>query len=54
MASEGGIEMLIELLGSSNEHVQRQAAKAIANLAVNGNYCAQMSSVRAYNPQFYS
>lgn len=36
MANEGGVEMLIELLKSSNEHVQRQASKAIANLGVNG------------------
>lgn len=36
MATEGGIDMLIDLLGSSNEHVQRQAAKALANLGVNG------------------
>jgi len=28
--------MLIDLLGSTNEHVQRQAAKALANLGVNG------------------
>ena len=36
MAKEGGIEMLIELLQCRNDHVQRQAAKAIANLGVNG------------------
>ncbi|KAF1791308.1 Armadillo-type fold [Phytophthora cactorum] len=35
MATEGGIDMLIDLLGSTNEHVQRQAAKALANLGVN-------------------
>lgn len=29
--------MLIDLLGSTNEHVQRQAAKALANLGVNGS-----------------
>ena len=28
----GGIQMLISLLAVSNEHVQRQAAKALANL----------------------
>jgi hypothetical protein len=36
MATEGGIDMLIDLLQSPNEHVQRQAAKALANLGVNG------------------
>ncbi len=36
MANEGGIDMLIDLLQSDNEHVQRQAAKALANLGVNG------------------
>lgn len=36
MATEGGIDMLINLLESTNEHVQRQAAKALANLGVNG------------------
>ncbi|RHY33483.1 hypothetical protein DYB32_001600 [Aphanomyces invadans] len=36
MANEGGIDMLIHLLQSNNEHVQRQAAKALANLGVNG------------------
>ncbi|RHZ00265.1 hypothetical protein DYB37_004432 [Aphanomyces astaci] len=35
MANEGGIDMLIHLLQSTNEHVQRQAAKALANLGVN-------------------
>lgn len=44
MATEGGIDMLIHLLESPNEHVQRQAAKALANLGVNGpsvsgSYC---------------
>jgi HEAT repeat protein len=37
MANEGGVDMLIDLLESMNEHVQRQAAKALANLGVNGN-----------------
>ena len=37
MATEGGIDMLVDLLGSANEHVQRQAAKALANLGVNGS-----------------
>lgn len=35
MAEEGGIEMLINLLNTPNEHVQRQAAKSLANLGVN-------------------
>ncbi|RHY05422.1 hypothetical protein DYB28_000792 [Aphanomyces astaci] len=37
MANEGGIDMLIHLLQSTNEHVQRQAAKALANLGVNAD-----------------
>ena len=36
MADDGGIEMLVDLLENPNEHVQRQAAKALANLGVNG------------------
>ena len=36
MASEGGVEMLIALLDTPSLHVQRQAAKALANLGVNG------------------
>ena len=36
MANDGGIDMLIDLLQSDSEHVQRQAAKALANLGVNG------------------
>lgn len=35
MAKQGGIEMLIGLLGSTSEPVQRQSAKALANLGVN-------------------
>ncbi len=36
MAKEGGVDMLIPLLRSASEAVQRQAAKALANLGVNG------------------
>ena len=35
MAKEGGLEMLITLLKSTSDLVQRQAAKALANLGVN-------------------
>ena len=35
MAKEGAIEMLIELLDCHHELIQRQAAKALANLGVN-------------------
>jgi IS4 transposase len=35
MAKEGAIEMLIHLLSNNYELVQRQAAKALANLGVN-------------------
>ena len=35
MAKEGAIEMLIHLLDSNNELIQRQSAKALANLGVN-------------------
>lgn len=41
MATEGGIDMLIDLLENPNEHVQRQAAKALANLGVNGTIADQ-------------
>jgi hypothetical protein len=36
MARQGGLEMLITLLATPNEPTQRQAAKALANLGVNG------------------
>jgi HEAT repeat protein len=35
MAEEGAVECLINLLDSGNELVQRQSAKALANLGVN-------------------
>lgn len=35
MAKEGGVDMLVVLLASPHTHTQRQAAKALANLAVN-------------------
>ncbi len=35
MATEGAIDMLITLIGSRNELIQRQSAKAVANLGVN-------------------
>ena len=35
MADEGAIDCLIHLLGSPNELIQRQSAKALANLGVN-------------------
>ncbi len=44
MARQGGLEMLITLLGTTNEPTQRQAAKALANLGVNGE--AQPLSVQ--------
>lgn len=37
MAEEGGIECLIALLDSSNDLIQRQSAKALANLGVNAD-----------------
>jgi hypothetical protein len=37
MAKEGGIEMLISLLDSPHELIQRQSAKALANLGVNAD-----------------
>lgn len=35
MAKEGAIDMLIGMLESPHELIQRQAAKALANLGVN-------------------
>lgn len=35
MAEEGGIDMLVIMLASPQAHLQRQAAKALANLGVN-------------------
>jgi hypothetical protein len=37
MANEGAIECLITLLLSSNDLIQRQSAKALANLGVNAD-----------------
>lgn len=37
MAREGAVEMLISLLENDNELIQRQSAKALANLGVNGD-----------------
>ena len=37
MAQEGAIECLIALLESESELIQRQSAKALANLGVNGD-----------------
>jgi hypothetical protein len=37
MAKEGAIEMLIFLLDSNHELIQRQSAKALANLGVNSD-----------------
>lgn len=37
MAKEGAIEMLVDLLSSDHELIQRQAAKALANLGVNSD-----------------
>lgn len=36
MAQEGAIDMLVALLACESHKVQRQAAKALANLGVNG------------------
>lgn len=36
MAEHGAADMLIDLLNSTHEPVQRQAAKALANLGVSG------------------
>lgn len=37
MSEEGAIESLVGLLDSNNELIQRQSAKALANLGVNGD-----------------
>ena len=37
MAEEGAIEMLVDLLDSKHELIQRQSAKALANLGVNAD-----------------
>lgn len=35
MAEEGAIDILVDMLASNHPHLQRQAAKALANLGVN-------------------
>lgn len=35
MAEEGAIDILVDMLASTHPHLQRQAAKALANLGVN-------------------
>lgn len=44
MAEEGGIECLIGLLSSNNELIQRQSAKALANLGVNADNKPRIAS----------
>lgn len=43
MANEGAIASLISLLDSSSELIQRQAAKALANLGVNTDNKAKIA-----------
>ena len=50
MAGEGGIDMLITLLGCDSDHVQRQAAKAIANLGVNADNKAAIAAAGGIDP----
>ena len=50
MAGAGGIEMLIHLLRTPNEHVQRQAAKSLANLGVNVSNKAKIAEAGGIGP----
>jgi vacuolar protein 8 len=43
MSDEGAIEVLIYLLESTNELIQRQSSKALANLAVDGDNKARIA-----------
>lgn len=50
MAEEGGIEMLVAMLGSTHPHLQRQASKALANLGVNANNKEKISRAGGVAP----
>ncbi len=45
MAEEGAVECLIELLDHPNDLIQRQAAKALANLGVNNDNKVKIAKV---------
>lgn len=45
MAEEGAVECLIELLDHPNDLIQRQAAKALANLGVNNDNKIKIAKV---------
>jgi len=49
MAEEGGIEMLVGLMSSKNDQIQRQACKALANLGVNGKEVMVVIMKAAYD-----
>lgn len=50
MAEEGGIDMLVAMLGSTHPHLQRQASKALANLGVNAKNKKRISKVGGVAP----
>jgi uncharacterized protein YjeT (DUF2065 family) len=50
MAEEGGVEMLVRLLAEPSDTVQRQAAKALANLGVHKDNKLRISSKGAVPP----
>lgn len=50
MAEEGGVEMLVRLLAEPSDTVQRQAAKALANLGVHKENKIRISSKGAVPP----
>lgn len=50
MAEEGGIDMLVAMLGSTHPHLQRQASKALANLGVNANNKERISKAGGVGP----
>ena len=50
MAESKGIEMIIHLLSSSSAHVQRQSAKALANLGVNIDNKRKIAEANGIDP----
>ena len=50
MAENKGLEMIIRLLSSTSTHVQRQAAKALANLGVNTDNKRKIAEANGIDP----
>lgn len=50
MADEGGIDVLVSMLDSPHDHLQRQCSKALANLGVNMGNKGRICKAGAVTP----